>query len=145
MTPEAKEILFDGPHRKALDDLASVVGRLANVEALGNTSRSGTNTLNMTGAVGAVGAIASGQVGTALAIGAAGLGTSVLLSRPSYAKWATRYAMLKARATSGPKAVIQPLHAHIRVLADMAKTDPALIPIVSAVTQENGLSNQEPQ
>ena len=141
MAPEAKGALFNGPHRAALDDLARVVSRLANVEALGNTSRSGTNTLNMTGAIGAAGAFASGQAAGAIGIGAAGLGTSILLSRPAYVKWATQYAKLRASAMSGSRGAVAPLHVLINRLNTMAKSDPALVPLAAQISQQNGDRN----
>lgn len=137
MTPEAKSALFDGEHRAALDDLARVTSRLANVEALGNTSRSGTNSLNMTGAIGAGTALMTGQAATAIGIGAAGLGTSILLSRPAYVRWATGYARLRAAALQGSRVSIAPLHAQIRRLQVMAKSDPALIPLAAQISQQN--------
>ncbi len=144
ITPQAKRALFGTEHAAALDELARVISRLSNVEALANTSRSGTNTLNVSGAIGAAASVASGQTAAALGIAGSGFGAALLLSRPSYTKWAVQYAKLRAAAQSGSRAAIAPLHRQIRILAGMAKAEPALLPIAAQILEENGLSDALP-
>jgi hypothetical protein len=142
MSPRAKAILFDGPHRAALDDLVRVVSRLANVEALANNSRSFTNATGMTAITAAGAAFASGADAMLTAgAGAAALGTtSVLLSRPSYVKWVIGY--LKAKEAARNPQGAGRLSASLAQLGRMAKSDPALIPAFRALAG-NDAENQE--
>jgi hypothetical protein len=140
MAPEAKKILFGSEHAGALDDLLRVVSRLANVEALANTSRSATNALNMGGVLGVIGSLATGAWQGAAAIGAAGLGASVLMSRPIYVKWTAQYAALRAAALRTPSSQSTPaLIAHVQRFAELAKKDPQLLPLLKAISEENGI------
>jgi hypothetical protein len=144
MTPEARALLFGGEHAGALDDLVRVASRMANVEALANTSRSGTNALNLTGLLGAGGMLASGQFMSALGVAGTGLGASLLLSRPAYARWAVDYARLRAAALRAPVTSTTPhLVAHINRLGQLAKADQALLPIYRAVAAENGIGDAD--
>lgn len=144
MTPEARSLLFGGEHSAALDDLVRVASRMANVEALANTSRSGTNALNLTGLLGAGGMLASGQFMSALGVAGSGLGASLLLSRPAYARWAVGYARLRAAALRAPVTSTTPhLVAHINRLGQLAKADQALLPVYRAVATENGVGEAD--
>lgn len=144
MSPEARDILFDGPHRAALDDLVRVASRLANVEALANTSRTGTNSLNLGGLLATGGAIATGAVDTVtagLGMAGSGLAASILMSRPEYARWMTAYLRMRAsqrRKTDGQSPRIAE---HVRGLLAMAANDDALRPVAEAIARENGVGN----
>lgn len=142
MSPEAKGILFGGEHKAALEDMARVARRLANVEALANRSRSGTNTLNLSALLGAGGAMFAGADAfmTALGTAGAGLAASVLFSRPQYVRWATKYAVLRSRVLSGQPGQVNAaaaLNAHVGRLAQMAKDDPQLEQVVRLVADGN--------
>lgn len=140
MAPEAKAVLFGGEHAKALDDLVRVVSRLANVEALANSSRSGTNALNISGLLGMGGMAASGQILPALGIAGSGLAASVLMSRPIYVKWTAQYAALRAAALRTPSSQSTPaLIAHVQRFAELAKKDPQLLPLLKTISEENGI------
>lgn len=140
MSPEARSLIFGHDHAQALDDWFRITNRLANVEALANTSRSGTY---LTNAIVGLGSAAMAFNGHTALLGAAlmsGGALSLLLSRPSYVRWAIKYAELRAAAlrapltTSGPRMV-----ALVNQLGRMAQADPALLPIVRAVAAENGV------
>lgn len=133
MAPEARELIFGRAHAQALNDLARVVNRLANVEALANTSRSGTNALNLGGALASGGALFSGNLEAALAPLAAGGALSVLFSRPSYVRWVQGYATLKAAARQAPQQMGPSLTAHVARLTGMASADPRLVPVVRSL------------
>lgn len=142
MSPEAQAILFGGEHKAAMDDLVRVARRLANVEALANRSRSGTNTLNVTGLLGAGGAMFAGADAFVTALGTAGTGfaASVLFSRPQYVRWATKYAVLRSRVLSGQPGQVNAqaaLSAHVGRLAQMAKDDPQLEQVVRLIADDN--------
>lgn len=133
MAPEARELIFGRAHAQALNDLGRVVNRLANVEALANTSRSGTNALNLGGALASGGALFSGNLEAALAPLAAGGALSVLFSRPAYVRWVQGYAMLKAAARQAPQQMGPTLTAHTARLAGMASADPRLTPVLRSL------------
>ncbi len=145
MSSEARSILFGGEHRQAVDDLVRVVSRLANVEALVNTSRSGTNALNLGGLLGAGGAIAGGADAMLTLFGTvgAGLAASVLFSRPAYVRWATRYAQIRAQALMGSARARPALAAHILRLQQMARSDPALLTVVRATGKDGVLERDD--
>jgi hypothetical protein len=143
MQPEARELIFGRAHVQALNDLGRVVNRLANVEALTNTSRSATNALQLGSLLGTGGAIAAGSDAflTALGVAGAGLSASILFSRPAYARWAIGYAQLRA-ALSQSSRVLPAMTAHIARLQAMANSDPLLLPIVRAVRRDNEPSDE---
>lgn len=141
MEPGAIQMLFGGEHARAVNDLVTVANRLANVEATTNFSRSGTNALNLGGAAAAVGSLATMDVVTPLMIGGSGLAASVLMSRPAYTRWLTGYLRLRAAQRQGLAQGGQ-LTAHINRLAAMAKANPQLIPVFSAVAEENGIGER---
>lgn len=143
MEPEARRLIFGNDHVQALNDLGRVVNRLANVEALANTSRSGTNVLNLGGMLAGGGALASGQWESALGIAATGAVASVLFSRPSYVRWVQGYALLKAAAAQAPSKVGPSLTAHVGRLEHMARGDPALLPIVGRLRVDEAPRDQE--
>lgn len=136
MSPEARALIFTPEHQRAVDGLFRVANRIANVEALANTSRSATNALNVTAAVGAIPSIMAGNIGTPLAIGGSGLAMSILMSRPAYTNWMTRYVELRAAVRSGRDAMVAPLLRHVAGLDDQARANPQLLPALYAVTDE---------
>ncbi len=140
MTPEARALIFGHEHTEALSDLVRVASRLANVEALANTSRTGTNVLNI-GALGAAATmIATGKIIPAAALAGTGFGASLLLSRPSYVRWVTKYAELRAAALRGSVNSTAPaMAAHINRLGQLAQHDQALLPVFRGVAAENGV------
>lgn len=139
MEPEARNLIFGHGHVEALNNLGRVVNRIANVEALANTSRSGTNALNLGAMLTGGGMLASGAWQQALGVAGTGLAASLLFSRPSYVRWATGYANMRARALQVPSQNKVALMTHINRLAEMAKHDPALLPVYRAVASENGV------
>lgn len=140
MSPEARATLFTGPHRAALDDLARVSNRLANVEALANTSRSGTNAINLGGTMAAIGAVASGAVDTmtaGLATAGGGYALSTLLSRPEYTRWLVGYLRVRARMRSATDGRVPEYAELVRRLGVMAGQDPDLEPIYEELSRGN--------
>lgn len=129
MEPRARSLLFGGEHTDAVDNLVRVVNRLANVEAMANTSRSATNAINVAGAASVVGSAASGHWALALGQLGAGYSASLIMSRPELARWATRYAALRARALQSPGVADQNLAEQIARLGTMSRADPALRPL----------------
>lgn len=140
MSPEAKRLIFGDQHTAALDNLERVARRLGDVEAQANSSRSGTHLTNVAGIASVGTAIFTGKIVALLGPALGGYSASLILSRPAYATWATKYAVLRARALSGSRASIRPLHEQIHRLAVMAETDPRLIPIVIAIGKDNGMN-----
>lgn len=141
MDPRARAMLtVNDDHARALNDLARVIARLANVEAQRNTSRSATNALN-TGGVFAAGAAAFAGDGGLTLLGSAGSGViaSYLMSRPAYARWLATYANLRARALNSRLPVTPAIGQHIAKLYVMSKADPELRAIAAALAAENGL------
>lgn len=143
MSPEARSLAFTPQHQQALDRLFRVANRIANVEALANHSRTGTNMLNMSAIAGAGTTLAGGDILTPLAIGGAGLGTSVLMSRPAYVNWMSRYLQLVADVRSGASQTINPLLRHVAGLDRMAGHNPELKSVQAAILSH--LSPNDPQ
>lgn len=140
MMPEARALIFGHEHTQALNDLVRVADRLANVEALANTSRSATNLLNMSALTGGAAMLASGKIIPAAALAGTGFGASLLLSRPSYVRWVTKYAELRAAALRGSVNSAAPaLAVHINRLGQLAQHDQALLPVFRDVAAENGI------
>lgn len=130
MSPEAKALLFDGEHKKAIDDIAAVASRLSNVDAMGNPTHSGHHATTMAGLMGGLGYIFSGG-GAALAGSVGGsYALSVLLSRPAYAKWTAQYLKLKSQTAAPAKALDAALAVQVNRLAQMAQHDPQLMQVV---------------
>lgn len=146
MSPEARALIFGHEHAQALDDWFRITNRLANVEALANTSRSGTY---LTNAILGLGSAAMAFNGHTALLGAAlmsGGALSLLLSRPSYVKWVTQYAKLRAAALRAPVNSTAPRMAVLlNQLNRMAIKDPALIPVQRAIAAENGVGPQPDQ
>lgn len=141
MEPAAIQLMFGGEHARAINDLVTVASRLANVESLTNYSRSGTNALNLGGAAAAAGSLATMDVVTPLMIGGSGYAAAVLMSRPSYTRWLTNYLRLRGQINTQSGNVAQgQLAAHINRLAQFAKADPQLRPVLGAVAEENGIA-----
>lgn len=146
MEPEARNLIFGNAHVNALNNLGRVVNRIANVEALTNTSRSATNALNLSAVLGAGGLAYNREWEKALGVAGTGLALAVLFSRPAYAAWATTYATQRARAMQIPAQGRVALTAQVNKLGEMARMDPQLLPVYRAVASENGVfkgSDQE--
>lgn len=146
MDPRAQNLLFGNPeHAQSINDLVRTVRRLSNVEAMANTSRSASNAMGIGGIMAAGGAIASGAdagmtlIGTAMA----GAGASLLLSRPSYARWTAQYARLRAAALRQPQRINTNLVTHINQLKNLVDANPDLEPIYQSIRAENNLTNQK--
>jgi hypothetical protein len=129
LDPRARELLFGGEHSQALDDLFAVSNRLANVEAFANTSNSARMAMNA--GIPAVTATAVAGLPMALAGAFGSYGTSVILSRPAYARWATQYLRLKSQAARSPAGINAALTTQVNRLAEMAKSDPTLDPMLA--------------
>lgn len=136
MSPEARNLFFDAEHQEAIENLFRVANRLSNVEALTNTSRSGTNTINLGGALAGVGSLAAGNVALPLAIGGSMGATSILMSRPAYTNWMIRYMQLRAAVRDGSDQSIAPLLRHVSGLERMAQDNPALWPAYASVVAD---------
>jgi hypothetical protein len=146
MQAEAREIIFGRAHVQALNDLGRVVNRLANVEALANTSRSATNALQVGSLLGAGGAIAAGMDAFMTALGTVGAGfaASVIFSRPAYVRWAIGYAQLRAAVAQSRSRMLPAMAAHIARLEALSMSDPTLLPIVRGIRADEGI-NDEPE
>jgi hypothetical protein len=143
MAPEARKLLLGGEHAKDIDDLFRINSRLANIEAQTNFSRSGTNALNLGGAAWVVQTAIAGEPLSALGVVGGGAALSVILSRPAYVKWASGYAQARAAALRAPADTAVPrMLSHINKLEIMAQKDPALLPILRAVAEENGIEQR---
>ncbi len=146
MNPEARALIFGHEHAQALNDWFRVTNRLANVEAMANTSRSGTYMTNAIVGLGSAAMAFNGHtalLGAALASGGA---LSLLLSRPAYVRWAVKYAELRAAALRAPLTTTGPrMVALVNQLNRMAQSDPALLPVVRAIAAENGISESGDQ
>ncbi len=142
MSDDAKALLFDGEHRRAIDDLVAMSSRLANVESMANVSRSGVNAVNVTGLVAGVGAIAAGNIAGPLQILGGSLAVSYLLSRPLYARWAAQLLQLKSVSAQAPGRLNAEITAHVNRLGEWARRDPELMPIYAAVARENGIKER---
>lgn len=136
MSAEAKNMIFQGQMRAAVDDFVRTANKLANVEALTNTSRSGTNTINVGGLLATAGAVATGTLDAVMAgLGSAGGGfaAAYILSRPAYARWLAKYLDLKAKESS--RQMIPQIATHIQQLAAFAEQDPQVLPLYQSVVR----------
>jgi hypothetical protein len=122
MSEEGKGALFDRDGlRPALDKFVRVADRMANFEAMANTSRSATNALGMTGLASiftAAQQAMTGNLQTAAAAGSVALGTYAFgrfMTSPLYVRWLTRAAEL-----SGDPGKLRSLRSHARELARLA-------------------------
>jgi len=108
MSPEGRTMLFRRGGRPeelghALDNFVRVADRMANFEALTNTSRSATNALGMTGLVSVLTAAQqamTGNLGTAAAAASVGGGMYAFgkfMTSPLYVRWLTRAAELSGQ------------------------------------------------
>lgn len=136
LSQEARNLLLTPDHQQALNQLFRVANRLANVEALANTSRTGTNTMNMGGAIASAGAVMTGDVLTPLAIGASGAATSILMSSASYTRWMARYIELRAAVRAGTDQSIAPMMRHLSSLERQARANPAIMPAFYEASEE---------
>jgi hypothetical protein len=129
MSPEGKTVLFKGAHTrelgKALDDFVRVADRMANFEALANTSRSATNALGVGGLLSVIAAAQqafAGNLQGAISAGsaAAGLyGFGRFMTSPLYVRWLTR-----ATELSGQPGKTKALRVHAQELARLAEKEP---------------------
>lgn len=142
MSPAARDMLFGGEHRKAIEDIVTVAKRLSNVDAMGNVSRSGTHAVNVGGILALGGSIFSGSFAPAAGGAATAAGLSYLLSRPAYARWTASYLQMRANLAKAPQHVTANIATHINRLAQLAKQDPALEPIYRSLAEENGVGQR---
>lgn len=133
MSPDARDLFFTPEHQQQIEQLFRIANRLANVEALANTSRSATNAINLTALGGTASSVASGDFATPLAIGGSMLGASILMSRPAYTSWMVRYLQLRADARAGTDRSVAPLMRHVGGLERMSLQNPALWPVYADV------------
>lgn len=125
LSPEGRNVLFRraGTRElgKSLDSFVRVADRMANFEALTNTSRSATNALGMTGLISILTAAQQAAVGNwrtaagAASIGAGMYGFGRFMTSPAYVRWLTR-----ATELSGQPGKLGTLRAHARALAALA-------------------------
>lgn len=136
MSEQARNLVFTPEHRRALDNLFRVANRIANIEATTNTSRSGTNTMNMAALVGSGGSILAGDIITPIAIGTSGLATSVLMSSPKYTNWMAKYINLRAAVRDGTDRTAGPMIRHLRSFESSARGNPELWPVYLELLQD---------
>ena len=139
MNPTARNLLFGGEHAKDIDNLVRVINRQANVEAAANTSKTAVNSMNVGAAVDAATMLATGHPEAIAAQLGGGYGLSYLMSRPAYAKWATRYAALRSNVAQKGFVRNPALLGQINALGNMTRLDPMLKPIYDHVKEDNGL------
>lgn len=139
MSEEARGLLFLGEQRAAINDLVAIGHRMANVEALANTSRTATNAAGLGTLSAAAMGVASGNLALVLGPALAQTGLSLLLSRPAYARWAVRYANLRAVALRSPQGAKAQIEQHVRTLRNLAEFDPQLAAIAAGIAADNGL------
>ena len=144
LSPEAQQMLFSGDHAKSIADIVRIGDRLANVEALANTSRSATNSIGLGSVVTGVGSYGAGGLPALLGSAAGGASLSLLMSRPAYAKWAVKYARLRANVLASPNGVRSHLQSHVRTLQRMAEHDPQLAAVAAGVASDNGIRADAP-
>lgn len=138
LSPEARALLFQGENAQAVHELYRIARRLAGVEALANSSRSATNALNVSGLAGATTAVATGEMAAAGAIAASGYLVSLMMSRPAYTRWLTRYIDLRAQMFAGRQGTAQRLEQHVRRFERLVGSNPALLPVVAAIQDDMG-------
>lgn len=158
MDPRARRALFGEGHGNAInrsvDALVKISNELANIRSLENVSRSGTNTLNVTGAVGAITSAASGNFVLPAFIGGGGFALGYLMSRPAYARWTAQYLKLKANAVrrarhvapdlrGKPNAIQTGIRNHVAQLERLAANDNTLKGILQSVAEEEGIDLNE--
>lgn len=129
MSQEGKNILFRNEGTKelgnALDRFVRVADRMANFEAMANTSRSATNAIGLTGLASiftAAQQALTGNLQSAAAVGSVAGGTYAFgkfMTSPLYVRWLTRAAEL-----SGHPGRLQSLRVHARELARLAEKEP---------------------
>lgn len=116
------QVFPDGPLRDALNDVARVANRLADVESQRNFSGSATTGFNL-GGLGALGAgAAMGDMTVVLGTLATYAGTGILLSRPSLARWVATYMRLRDASLRSPAANPR-LQEHIARLGGLAAAE----------------------
>lgn len=142
MSQEGKNILFRNAETKelgdALDKFVRVADRMANFEAMANTSRSATNALGITGLASiftAAQQALTGNFQTAAAAASVAGGTYAFgkfMSSPAYVRWLTRAVELSG--DRGGTSLTR-LSAHARELARLASNepDPAMQALAQAV------------
>ena len=142
MSPDIRAMVFSPEHNHALDDLFRIANRISNVEALTNTSRSGTNALNLGGVGTAIAYASTGDIATPLLIGGSGYLASIMMSTPQYTRWMTQYLRLRAGISDGSSRTASALVRHIMGLEQQARYNPELWPVFMAISAENGTDNR---
>lgn len=143
LSPEARNLLFAGEHQRAINDLVRIADRMANVEALANSSRSTTNAIGLGSVMTGIGSYGAGGLEGLLGYAGSGAALSVLMSRPSYAKWAVAYARTRAQALRGPRSARTAIVGQVRKLQRMAETDPQLAAIAAGAAADNGIREDQ--
>ena len=136
----ARQMLFPGAHGRAVDDLMRIANRLANVERFENVSGSGRMAANVSGILGLIGSLATGNVMAPVAMGGGGFLLSALLAHPLYARWLVNYATIKMSMRGARVTTNSAVIGSLRQLASYAATDPALGPVLRAAFLENGIA-----
>lgn len=131
MSDEGKNVLFNRSGdqgkvlRSSLDSFVRVADKMANFEAMANTSRSATNALGMAGLASIFTAAQQAMTGnfqTAAAAASVAGGTYAFgkfMTSPAYVRWLTRAAEL-----SGDPDKLRLLRGHARDLAKLAAKEP---------------------
>lgn len=112
MSDRAKAVLFQGDHRKALDDMATVIEGSKFARGFDNNSRTGLINTAIAG-----GAVALADPVSALALTALQYGGGKLLASPRFAKW-----MAALGRKPNPSAQL----AHVKQLEGIARAEPTI-------------------
>lgn len=152
MSPEGRDAMFnrvvDGKNlRPELERFVRVADRMANFEALANTSRGTTNALGITGLASIFAAAQQAMTGnfqTAAAAASIAGGTYAFgkfMTSPAYVRWLTRAAEL-----SGDPGKLLSLRSHARELARLAEKEPdqAVQNLVHVLAMKLGDATSEP-
>lgn len=136
LAPEARGLVFTPEHQRLIDQLFRVANRIAHVEAQANTSRSGSNALNLGGLTAAAASAMHGDAFTPIAIGLGGAATSFMMSSPRYTQWLTNYVRLRAAVRNGSDQSVAPLMRHVAGLGNEARANPQLGVAMMAIVED---------
>lgn len=131
LSPEGRSVIFNQAGTRelgqALNHFVRVADRMANFEALANTSRSATNALGLTGLASILTAAqqaVAGNLSTAAAAASVAVGTYAFgrfMTSPAYVRWLTRTTEL-----SGQPGALRMLRGQARELVRLAEKEPDL-------------------
>lgn len=159
MDPRARQMIFGGEQAANISALMNYTRRMANFEALSNTSRSATNLINVGFAADMARHFLAGDFVTPLAELSSGMTASGIMATNAYAKWAVGYARFRAQFYGGLAEALnkfgsdmatRPLTTpgrvvgqglagmarQVQALGSLTRQHPELVPIYGAATQD---------